>query len=279
MTTNTGPNRQIRLNRYLAESGICSRRDADQLIFDGVVTVNGTVINDPAYQLERDQAAVKVNKKRIFLQPLTYILMNKPSGVVSTVDDPEGRMTVINLLKGVKIRVYPVGRLDYNTTGALLLTNDGECALKLTHPRYGFEKTYHAKVSGHPGPAAINKLVTGVRMPMGKGRFEKSLPAKVRLLKKMGKDALLEISLKEGKQHQVKKMCQAVGHRVEKLSRVKLGFLTTKRLSLGSWRYLTPQEIERLLHDQPKTPISKSHPSFTATKQHRKKTRLVRKKG
>ncbi len=242
---------QIRINRYIAEAGVCSRREADQLIFDGMVTVNGRVITDPACRLDRHKDAVKVNGKRIFLQPLTYLLLHKPQGVVSTVEDPEKRPTVIQLLKRMKIRVYPVGRLDFNTSGVLMLTNDGDLALRLTHPRYGFEKTYQAKVQGIPKPQDLLKLSNGVRIPTTPGKFEKTMPARARMIKTRGNHALLEITLREGRQHQVKKMCQAIGHPVEKLARTKFGFLTANGLNPGQWRYLTPGEIKAIKAYQP----------------------------
>ncbi len=281
MTQAASSDNQIRLNRYVAETGVCSRREADQLIFDGVVTVNGQVISDPGFRLDRKKDAVKIKGKRAFLQPLTYLLLNKPQGVVSTVDDPENRPTVIQLLKKIKIRVYPVGRLDFNTSGVLLLTNDGDLALKLTHPRYGFEKTYQAKVQGIPTAQALMKLADGVRIPSAPGKFEKTMPARARLLKAAGKHALLEITLREGRQHQVKKMCQAIGHPVEKLMRIKFGFLTAKGLNPGQWRYLTPEEIKGIKHYQPEPLTPKSvaaksgrlhrHPGTPLnTKSHRK---------
>jgi 23S rRNA pseudouridine2605 synthase len=241
----------MRLNRFLAESGVCSRRDADDLIFGHKVTVNGKVIDVPSFRIDPNQDAIKVSGKRIHPQPMVYILMNKPEGIISTLSDPEKRTTVVDLLKGVKARVYPVGRLDYNTSGVLMLTNDGVLAQRLMHPRYGFTKTYHAKVSGVPSQAAILKLCHGVRIPGWSGRYELTLPTKVRLLKKSGKHSLLEITLREGRQHQVKKMCAAIGHPVEKLIRFKFGFLSSAGLPMGGWRYLSTAEVDKISSFKP----------------------------
>lgn len=243
----------VRLNRFLSEAGVASRRDADELIFAGAVTVNGRVVLDPAERLDPERDAVKVRGKRVLREPTTYVLLNKPERVVSTLDDPAKRTTVVDLLRGVKARIYPVGRLDYNTSGLLLLTNDGELALKLTHPRYGFPKTYLAKVEGIPSPKSLLKLSTGVHIPAWSGRYERTQPAGVHLLKRMRREALLEIVLREGRQHQVRKMCEAVGHPVVQLTRIKFGFLSGHGLGPGQWRYLTSEEVEKLKAFKPET--------------------------
>ncbi|MCK5218893.1 rRNA pseudouridine synthase [bacterium] len=236
----------LRLNRFLAETGICSRRDADQLIFSGRVTVNGKIIESPAFRLDSKHDAVKVEGRRVWSQPLVYVLMNKPEGVVSTAEDPQQRTTVIDLLRGVRARIYPVGRLDYNTSGAILLTNDGELAQRLAHPRYEFPKTYHAKVSDVPSREDMEKMAAGVRIPDKFQRYTRTRPAKARLVKRMKKCAVVEIVLKEGRQHQVRKMCAAIHHPVTALTRVKFGFLSVTGLPVGRWRYLTSKEIEKL---------------------------------
>lgn len=235
-----------RLNQFLAEAGICSRRDADELIRRGAVTLNGAVANDPAVRIDPQRDAVKAEGKLVRLEPPVYILMNKPAGVISTLEDPQRRTTVRELLRGVRARVYPVGRLDWNTEGVLLLTNDGELAQRLTHPRYGFPKTYLAKVRGYPEAGALRKLALGVRIQGWDGRYEKTLPARVRVRQRVREGALLELTLREGRQHQVKKMCAAVGHPVLALARIRFGFLTPAGLAPGQWRRLTPEEIGRL---------------------------------
>ncbi len=236
----------VRLNRFLAEAGAASRREADELIFAGRVTVNGAVVTSPAHQLDPARDAVKISGRRVWPQPRVYVLLNKPAGILSTVDDPQGRKTVVDLLQGVKAKVYPVGRLDANTTGVLLLTNDGDLALRLTHPRYGFSRTYHAKVSDVPSPADLRRLAEGVRIPAESGRYERTLPARARVVRTFARHSLLEISVQEGRHHQVRKMCAAIGHPVRELDRVKFGFLTAAGLPLGRWRYLNAEEIKRL---------------------------------
>lgn len=235
-----------RLNRFLAQAGLASRREVEDTIGSGQVTVNGRVVTSPAFRLDPERDAVKVAGRRVWAQPLVYVLMNKPEGVITTAEDPERRATVVGLLQGVRARVVPVGRLDANTSGALLLTNDGELTLRLTHPRYEFAKTYEAKVSGLPTEGGLRKLARGVSIPAASGRFEKTLPARVRLLQAWERNALVEITLKEGRYHQVRKMLAAIGHPVIRLCRVKYGFLTTAGLPLGRWRYLRPEEVKHL---------------------------------
>lgn len=241
---------EVRLNRYLAENAAVSRREADEIIFAGRVTVNGTIAETPAVRVNPDKDSVKLSGKRIWPQRKEYVLLNKPEGIISTADDPLHRRTVVDLLHGVRAHVYPVGRLDINTSGIMLLTNDGDLALKLTHPRFGFAKTYQAKVSGHPSPKAIQKLASGVHIQTESGRMETSMPAKVKLVKTFESNALIEITVQEGRYHLVRNMCAAVGHPVIKLSRVKFGFLSSAGLPLGRWRYLTADEIARLKGDK-----------------------------
>ncbi len=236
----------VRLNRFLAENANYSRREADEVVFGGSVTVNGTVAETPAYQVDPEHDSVKVAGKRIWPHPKVYVLLNKPEGVVSSAEDPLRRNTVVELLHGVRAHVYPVGRLDINTTGVMLLTNDGDLAMRLTHPRFGFAKTYQAKVQGIPSTKTLQKLGAGVRVPSETGRMEMTMPAKVRLVKTFESNSLIELTVNEGRYHLVKKMCMVVGHPVIKLTRVKFGFLTTAGLALGRWRYLTTEEVARL---------------------------------
>ncbi len=238
--------RPVRLNRFLAESGVGSRRDADGIISGGQVMVNGVPTADPGQLIDPERDSVKVLGKRVRPARTVYILLNKPEGVISTVDDPEHRRTVLDLLPEMKARIYPVGRLDANTSGVLLLTNDGDLAQRLTHPRYGFPRTYQVKVADQPTPADLYKLETGVSIPVNEGRRERTLPARAKLVHKFERHALIELTVTEGRQHQVRKMCAAVGHPVIKLSRVRFGFLTAAGLPLGRWRYLTPAEVARL---------------------------------
>lgn len=241
----------VRLNRYLAENAAVSRREADEIVFAGKVTVNGAVVTTPAERVNPALDSVKLSGKRIWPQLKEYVLLNKPEGVISTSDDPQRRNTVVQLLHGVRAHVYPVGRLDMNTSGVILLTNDGDLALRLTHPRFGFAKTYQAKVQGMPSTRALQKLGAGIRIISESGRMETTLPAKVRLVKSFERNALLEITVHEGRHHQVRKMCLAIGHPVIKLTRVKFGFLSAAGLPLGSWRYLTHAEVQKLKGAKP----------------------------
>jgi 23S rRNA pseudouridine2605 synthase len=189
---------------------------------------------------QRDRIAIDGKPLRP-AAPLAYILLNKPVGVMTTLADTEGRPTVRDLLVGIRQRVYPVGRLDYHSAGLLLLTNDGELAQRLTHPRYGVRKTYQAKVKGSPAAAQLAALTHGVRLPDGV-----TGPASVRVLTAREHKAWIEIVIAEGKNREVRRMCEAVGLPVEKLVRVALGPLRLGKLAVGAWRHLEPQEVAML---------------------------------
>lgn len=231
-----------RLQKVMAHAGIASRRKCEEIIKEGRVSVNNQQVTEMGYQVKKDDV-IKVDGVPIQREVRTYILLNKPRGTVSTVDDPHDRETVIDLIDGIEERIYPVGRLDYDTTGALLLTNDGELANKLMHPRYEFEKTYVAKVEGEVSHDEIKLLQTGVKID---GKL--SAPAKAKLLDYdfKTKKSLVELIIHEGKNHQVKKMFEAINHPVEKLTREKYGFLTTKGLQSGQWRELKNHEVREL---------------------------------
>ncbi|MGH7787839.1 MAG: pseudouridine synthase, partial [Candidatus Binatia bacterium] len=219
-----------------------SRRTAEELIRAGRVSLNGKVVTELGTRAHpgRDKIAIDGKPLRAAAPPI-YLLLNKPVGVMTTLDDPEGRQTVANLLHGVRQRVFPVGRLDYHSAGLLVLTNDGDLALRLTHPRYGIKKTYQAKVKGHADAGALDALRHGVRLDDGV-----SAPAFVRVLESRESKAWLEITLSEGKNRQVRRMCEAVGLPVEKLVRVALGPLKLGKLPVGAWRALTADELAHL---------------------------------
>jgi 23S rRNA pseudouridine2605 synthase len=225
----------MRLNAYLARAGIASRRGADELIKAGRVRVNGkpgqlnTVVN------AGDR--VEVDRKDVAAQQLAYVLLYKPAGVVTTASDPQGRPTVVELVPR-EPRVVPVGRLDADTTGALLLTNDGPLANRLTHPRYGVEKVYEVEVKGDPDETALQALRDGVELDDGR-----TAPARVRRLG----HGQIELVLHEGRKHQVKRMLESVGHPVRRLHRSMYAGLTLEGLEPGTWRELTPEEISALL--------------------------------
>ena len=224
----------MRLNAFLARAGVASRRGADELIKAGRVSVNGAPGELNSAVGARDR--VEVDGRRVELQPLTYVLLHKPRGVVTTARDPQGRRTVVDLVDH-PARVVPVGRLDADTTGALLLTNDGELAHRLAHPRYEVDKVYVADVEGHPSDDALRALGDGVELEDGP-----TAPAGVRRLG----PSRLELTIHEGRTHQVKRMCEHVGHPVRRLHRSRYAGLDVRGLAEGSWRELTRDEVERL---------------------------------
>jgi pseudouridine synthase len=233
-----------RLQKVLSQAGIASRRAAEKLIADGRVSVNGKTILTMGVKVAPGKDEIRVDGRRIkAAAPLRYILLYKPAGYVTTRSDPQRRRTVLDLIGRVRDYVYPVGRLDYETEGLLLLTNDGELAARLTHPRHGVARTYEARVAGMPDRDAIEKLRTGIPLD---GR--RTLPADVMLLNegRRDRDGVLRLTIREGRNRQVRRMCEAVGHPVQQLKRTKFGTLADRRLKPGEWRELTPQEIENL---------------------------------
>ncbi len=221
----------MRLNAWLARAGVASRRGADELIKAGRVTVNGEPGQLNTFVAARDR--VELDGSPLARQELAYVLLNKPAGVVTTARDPGGRPTVVGLV-GHESRIVPVGRLDADTTGALLLTNDGELAHRLAHPRYEVDKVYVAEVEGDPSPETLARLEDGIELDDGR-----TAPARARRLGR-GK---VELVLHEGRNHQVKRMLDAVGHPVRLLHRSGYGPLTVAGLDPGDWRELTPAEI------------------------------------
>jgi len=224
----------VRLNAFLARSGVASRRKADDLIKAGRVTVNGAPGELNTVVGARDTVAV--DGQEVARQRLAYVLLHKPTGVVTTAKDPQGRPTVVDLVRS-EPRVVPVGRLDINTTGALLLTNDGPLAHRLAHPRYGVEKTYVAAVEGDPNDAALAALRDGVELEDGR-----TAPARVRRLA----PGRVELVIHEGRNHQVRRMLEAVGHPVNHLHRSAYAGLTVDGLAAGAWRELTAREVGQL---------------------------------
>jgi pseudouridine synthase len=228
----------MRLNAFLARAGVASRRQADELIRAGRVRVNGEVGELGTTVGSRD--VVEVDGRRVERQPLAYVLLNKPSGVVTTARDPQGRPTVVGLVRH-DARVVPVGRLDADTTGALLLTNDGHLAHRLAHPRYGVPKVYEAVVEGAPGPDALTMLRGGIDLEDGR-----TAPAAVRVLRTGPGSTTVELTLHEGRKRQVKRMCAAVGHPVLRLHRSRYAGLGLEGLRPGEWRELNPEEVSGL---------------------------------
>jgi pseudouridine synthase len=236
-----------RLQKLLSQAGVASRRAAEKLIAEGRVSVNGTTVREMGTKADAAADDIRVDGRRIkAAQTLRYILLNKPAGYVTTRSDPQRRPTVIDLLRGVREYVYPVGRLDYDTEGLLLLTNDGDLAARLTHPRHGVERTYEARVAGVPDTDAIDRLRKGIPLD---GR--RTQPADVDLLSRRtngadDRDGLLRITIREGRNRQVRRMCEAVGHPVKALARTRIGSLTDRQLKPGMWRELRAEEIRGL---------------------------------
>jgi pseudouridine synthase len=238
-----------RLARYLAHAGIASRRHAELLIESGRVRVNGQVITTQGTRIDPTRDSVTVDGKPVqFNTGPVYILLHKPAGYVSTVSDPQKRPTVLDLLPPDmrRQRVYPVGRLDIDTSGLLLLTNDGDFALHLTHPRYSMEKHYHALVKGYPPTSALDALRRGVEIVEDNGRHFKTSPALVRVLKQSGTNCWLALTIHEGRKRQVRRMLAAVGYPVLELVRTGIGSLELGDVPVGKWRYLTDEEVRRL---------------------------------
>jgi 23S rRNA pseudouridine2605 synthase len=229
----------VRLNAYLARAGVASRRGADELIKAGRVTVNGAPGQLNTFVESRDR--VELDGNGLELQPLTYVLLHKPAGTVTTARDPQGRVTVVDLVDH-PARVVPVGRLDADTTGALLLTNDGELAHRLAHPRYEVEKVYEARVEGEPSEDALERLRQGIDLDDGP-----TAPADARRLG----PGTVELAIHEGRKHQVKRMLAAVGHPVLELHRSRYAGLTLEGLEPGAWRELEPFEVDRLRNPVP----------------------------
>ncbi|MDD4146547.1 MAG: pseudouridine synthase [Clostridia bacterium] len=231
-----------RLQKYLARCGIASRRKAEEMIRQGLVKVNEQIVSEMGFQIEPGKDRVEVQGKKVEPEKRkVYFLLNKPGGVVTTLDDPQGRAKVTDLLKGVAERVYPVGRLDYQSEGLLLLTNDGELAYRLTHPRFEIAKTYLAKVQGQVKEQAVERLQKGVELEDGLTQ-----PALVKIRQRGLAETLLEITIKEGRNRQVRRMCEKIGHSIISLKRIKLGPLALGNLQTGQYRELKQKEIQAL---------------------------------
>ena len=234
----------LRLQKLISQAGVASRRAAEKLIAEGRVTVNGETVTEMGTKADPAHDDVRVDGRRIkSTERLRYILLYKPAGYVTTRSDPQRRRTVIDLLHGVREYVYPVGRLDYDTQGLLLLTNDGDLAAKLTHPRHQVERTYEAYVAGIPDDEAIDRLRRGIPLD-----GHRTLPADVLLANKGRRDrnGVLIITIREGRNRQVRRMLEAVGHPVESLRRIRFGPLSDRGLRAGEWRELTELEVEKL---------------------------------
>jgi 23S rRNA pseudouridine2605 synthase len=233
----------VRLNKFLAHAGVCSRREADRWIAEGRVNVNGQVVFELGEKVDPGKDRVQANGKPVRGEEErpVYILLNKPAGRVVSVKDPFGRPTVLDLLKHLPARVYPVGRLDLDTEGALLLTNDGELALRLTHPRYGVTKVYEVRVEGEPREEDLDKARHGIFL---EGR--RSAPARIKIVRRSHRHATLKVEIHEGRKREIRKLFEAVGFPVAGLVRTDFAGLTLDELKPGQWRYLRTAEVKRL---------------------------------
>lgn len=230
----------MRLQRFLAQAGVASRRACEEIIESGRVTVNGeTAVIGTAIDPDRDD--VQLDGQPVHTDRFWYVLMNKPRGVVTTAKDTHGRKTVMDLVASIPVRVFPVGRLDKDTEGAIILTNDGDLAHRLMHPSHEVPKTYEAVVKGIVSNKALESLRTGVELDDGM-----TAPAKARIAARNDNETVLQLILREGKKREVKRMCEAVGHPVAHLTRTAFGGITTRGLDPGTWRKLTLAELKHL---------------------------------
>jgi len=233
---------EIRLQKLIAGTGLASRRKAEVLIATGRVTVNGKVVKELGTKVDPAKDHVKVDGKHLSSpEPFVYVILNKPKNVMSTLDDPGGRTTVKDYLHGISLRVFPVGRLDFDSEGLMLMTNNGDLAQALLHPRYHVPKTYLIKVKGVLTDEEIRKLEQGVKLEDGM-----TSPATVKKIRKAEANSWVEITIREGRKHQVKRMLESVGHPVIKLTRVKMGPLSLGNLESGEFRFLTDREANAL---------------------------------
>jgi 23S rRNA pseudouridine2605 synthase len=233
---------EVRLQKLIAGTGLASRRKAEDLIAAGRVMVNGKTVTELGTKVDPARDHVKVDGKHLSAaQPFVYLMLHKPKNVVSTLDDPGGRTTVKDYLRGVSVRVFPVGRLDFDSEGLMLLTNNGELAQAMLHPRYHVPKTYLIKVKGVLTDDEIRSLEQGVRLEDGM-----TGPAQVKKVRKVEANSWLEITIREGRKHQVKRMLDAVGHPVIKLLRIRMGSLALGDLQPGEFRFLTDREANAL---------------------------------
>ncbi len=231
-----------RIQKILAKAGIASRREAERMVIDGRVSVNGKIVETLGVKADPSKDHIKVDGKRIRdFEPKVILLLNKPRGFLSTVKDPRGRPTIMDLLRNVKWRVYPIGRLDFDAEGLLLLTNDGDLSHLLSHPRFSIPKSYLVKVAGVPEEKKLMRLQRGVRLDDGEAKA-----TSCSLIRQKEKNSWVRIVVTEGRNHLVKRMFSAIGHTVLKLKRTEYGPIQLGDLPFGQFRYLQPSEMEKL---------------------------------
>ncbi|MBR3839226.1 MAG: rRNA pseudouridine synthase [Clostridia bacterium] len=234
---------EMRLQKFMAICGIASRRESEKIIASGRVEVNGQIVTEPGIKVTYPKDSVKVDD--VVIKPEKekhYIMLNKPEGFLSSVKDDRGRECVVSLVEGINARLYPVGRLDYDTTGLLILTNDGDFMQSVTHPSSEIWKTYRAVVRGVPDESDVKHFAQGILLDDGK-----TLPAVLDVVGYKGENAIVEVSIREGRNRQVRRMLDRVGHGVKSLHRISYGTLNLDDLKPGKWRRLTPEEVAGLL--------------------------------
>ncbi|HDD43369.1 MAG TPA: rRNA pseudouridine synthase [Candidatus Desulfofervidus auxilii] len=230
-----------RLQKILSRAGITSRRKAEALIQAGRVKIDGKIVTSLGTKADPEKQIIEIDGKCLFFPPLLYIMLYKPRYYLTTLYDPKGRPKVTDLLKQIPVRIFPVGRLDFDAEGLLLLTNDGDFANLLIHPRYKIPKTYLVKVKGIPKYWELKKIKEGIDLEEGK-----TLPAKVKLISILKHNAWIELTIHEGRYRQIKRMCAAIGHPVLRLKRIQIGSLKLGNLKPGEYRFLTEKEIKKL---------------------------------
>lgn len=231
-----------RLQKVMAELGVASRRKCEELILQGKVKVNGQVVSELGTKVDKQNAVIEVEGRKLeALTDKVYVLLNKPVGYITSAKDQFGRPTVLDLVSGVKARIFPVGRLDYDTEGLLILTNDGELTYRITHPSHNIDKTYQAVVKGRISAQDIAAFKQGIII-----EGYKTAPARLEIIRMLGEDTLVHITIHEGRNRQVRKMCDAIGHKVLKLKRICIGKLELGDLKVGSWRHMTKEEVAYL---------------------------------
>ena len=234
-----------RLQKLLAAAGVASRREAEKLISAGRVSVNGKVVTELGTKADPERSTITVDGNPVDLHPKTvYVLLNKPKGYTSTRHDPHAARVIIDLVKGVDVPLYPVGRLDVDTEGLIILTNDGDFSFKMTHPKHHIPKTYRAEVRGKVTQEELGRLSAGIMLEDG---ITAPASTVLRALDTTRQVSIVELTIKEGRKRQVRRMMEAVGHHIIKLTRIKFGNLTTGTLKPGEWRFLTQKEVQGLL--------------------------------
>lgn len=230
----------MRLQKYMAKSGIASRRKSEKMIEEGLVKLNGKIVTEQGIDIDPDKDIVMVDDKIIRLEEnKIYIMLNKPLGYVTTMDDEKNRKIIMDLIENVDERIYPIGRLDMDTSGLMLLTNDGKLTNKITHPRNQVVKKYIAIVNGTPNKLELTKFRKGLMID---GR--RTSPAKIKIMKNYETESILEIEINEGRNRQIRKMCEAINHPIKKLKRVSIGEIQLGGLPVGEWRYLDEEEMK-----------------------------------